>query len=283
MLLEKSPKIITGIFALLIYFILLGLLIFYFNTKEIEKPKHYVKKNENRIQVSISTAKTYTKPKTLEKVKKENKIKEKIKPKKTKEKIKPKKIKEKVKPKKSVKKKENKKITKDKVVKKRIKKQKKRVNKMSKKTTKSNKVKEKHKADTSDLFSNVKTKNNVHPKIKAATKEKITKKRTASDKIRDSLKKESKKDKGVENAYFSKVQSLLETWPAQSEFAGEKAIVRISVMPTGKFEFNVQTLSNNIMFNQELIAFLKQLQGIGLGRHHAGRNYEFDVEFIAKE
>jgi hypothetical protein len=29
--------------------------------------------------------------------------------------------------------------------------------------------------------------------------------------------------------------------------------------------------------------FLKQLQGIGFGRHNAGRTYEFEVEFSTKE
>ena len=76
---------------------------------------------------------------------------------------------------------------------------------------------------------------------------------------------------------------MLENWPAQSDFAGEKASVSISVKPTGQFTFKVTSASNNAAFNQGLKDFLRQLQRLGLGRHHANRSYTFNVEFIAKE
>ena len=283
-MLDKSPKIITGIIAFSIYFILLGLVVFYFNSKSFDKPKHYVKKNEHRIQVSLSTVKKTKKIKNNPRIKSKPKVKnpKKSKPKVKKE-LKKKRIKEKV-IKKPIKKKE---VKVKKIPKKIIKKKEKKIEqKIQKKLNKQKKVK------TIDLFTNIKTKDLVKsekkeklPKKKAEKKQKPIKKRTisASEHIRNTLKKQTIKDKGIENAYFSKVQTLLETWPAQSEFAGEKAVVRISVAPTGKFDFKVQTQSNNMDFNKELIAFLKQLQRIGLGKHHAGRNYEFNVEFIAKE
>jgi len=287
-MLEKSPKIITGIIAFLIYFILVGLVIYYFNTKSIDKPKHYVKKNEHRIQVSLSRAKSSKKIKN----KSSKKLKSKTEPIHkviSSKKIKPPKI-----SKPTAKKKIKKKIIKEKIVKKTIKKKEKKLKKISKKIIKKEekKVVKVKKVKTADLFTKIKTKNNVQHKKKEKpkkhipmVKQKLTKKRSssASDHIRNILKKQTMKDKGIENAYFSKVQALLETWPAQSEFAGQKAIVRISVKPTGKFDFKVQTESNNMQFNKELIAFLKQLQRLGLGRHQAGRSYEFNVEFIAKE
>ena len=277
-MLDKSPKIITGIMAFLIYFILLGLVIYYFNTKSIDKTKHYVKKNEHRIQVSLARVKSTKKIKPKSKTSLNPKSKQIPKSTSTK-KIKTPKISKPI-----VKKKLKKKIIKEKIVKKTINKKTPKINKAPTKLLKRKETKIKHKVSkkikTSDLFTKVKTKNNVKQK----KKEKLIQKRTskASEHIRELLKKQTIKDKGIENAYFSKVQALLQTWPAQSEFAGQKAIVRISVKPTGKFDFKVQTGSKNIQFNKELIAFLKQLQRLGLGRHKAGRSYEFNVEFIAK-
>lgn len=54
-MMERSPKLIWGVLALMIYFTLVGLLIFYFNTRHIDKSKHYVKKDEHRIQVALSS------------------------------------------------------------------------------------------------------------------------------------------------------------------------------------------------------------------------------------
>lgn len=303
----KYLRLVWGSIAFLIYFLLIGLLLFYFNHRDEEKPKHFVKKDEKRIQVtssapvkSIKVNTIIKKPKiekvNIEKPKSIKQPKQVVKPK-----SKPVKknvvIKEKVVKKKPVKKVDKKKdinTTKPKNIKinkpkEKIKIKKPKVEKPKKivKPIKQEKVKHKEKPKkiikASDLFSSVKVrKNDVNDKVKKKINIR-TKPISASQKIDNSLKEQKKSDAGIENAYFAKVQSLLETWPAQSDYAGERATVHIFVKPSGMFEFKVKSQSDNVDFNLGLIDFLMQLQKTGLGRHNAGKTYEFKVEFIAKE
>jgi protein TonB len=262
----KPSKLIPGALAIGIYFLLIGLLLFYFNTRSEEKSKHYVKKDEHRIQVSLSAPKKSVKSKHVKK-KSEVKTKKRVVHKKS---IKPKHRKI-----------AKKKIKKEKIVKKHIK----------KKDTNLTKRK-KHKR-VKDLFANVKTvkKKNLikisDKPIKIKSKNnfiKVTEKhKSASERINSSLKNQKSSDSGVENAYLAKVQSMLEGWPAQSEYAGQKVKVILYINPTGFFEFKLKRVSNNQDFNNGLTEYLKQLQEIGFGRHKGKRTYNFEAEFIAKE
>jgi len=264
----KSSTFISGLLAFGIYFILIGLLIFYFNTRDEKKSVRYVKKNENRIQVALSSPK---KPENKKAINPKPKVKPKSKPK---PKVKPK-AKPKPKPKKVIKKK----VTKEKVVKKVVKKKDQNLTKPKKKAL--------------DLFANVKTpkKKNIikvsDTPIKTRPKNdliKVTEKPvSASERISSSLKNQKSSDSGVENAYLAKVQSMLEGWPAQSEYAGEKVKVLLLIDPTGGFEFKLKRASNNENFNTGLIEYLEQLQTIGFGPHKGERTYQFEAEFIAKE
>jgi len=267
---HKLPKYFSGLLAFGIYFILIGLLVFYFNTRDEKKSVHYVKKDEHRIQVALSTPKQ---PKDKKAIDPKTKVKPKTKPKpKVKPKVKPK---PKPKPKKVVKKK----VIKEKIVKKVVKKKDENLTKPKKKAL--------------DLFANVKTpkkKNLIEvtdKPIKTISKNnliKVTDKPiSASERISSSLKVQKSSDSGVENAYLAKVQSMLEGWPAQSEYAGEKVKVLLLIDPTGGFEFKLKTASNNENFNAGLIEYLEQLQSIGFGRHRGARTYQFEAEFIAKE
>ncbi len=269
-MIKQSSTFISGFLAFGIYFLLIGLLIFYFNSRDEKKSVHYVKKDERRIQVALST------PKKLENKKAIN-PKPKVKPKpKPKPKVKPKvKPKPKTKPKKVVKKK----VIKEKVVKKVVKKKDENLTKPKKKAL--------------DLFANVKTPKKkklievTDKPIKTVPKNnliKVTDKHiSASERISSSLKQQQSSDSGVENAYLAKVQSMLEGWPAQSEYAGEKVKVILYINPTGFFEFKLKTASNNVNFNEGLTEYLEQLQDIGFGRHKGERTYQFEAEFIAKE
>jgi protein TonB len=272
MIIKKSSTFISGFLAFGIYFTLIGLLIFYFNTRDAKKSEHYVKKDEKRIQVSLSAPKKLEDKKVINskpKVKPKPKPKPKIKPK-----VKPK-PKPKLKPKKVIKKK----VLKEKVVKKVIKKKDQNLTKPKKKAL--------------DLFANVKTskKKNLivvsDKPIKTVPKNdliKVTDKPiSASERINSSLRNQKSSDSGVEDAYLAKVQSMLEGWPAQSEYAGEKVKVLLLIDPTGGFEFKVKSASNNENFNSGLIEYLEQLQTIGFGRHKGARTYKFEAEFIAKE
>jgi len=269
-MMDKSPKLIWGVLAFGIYFAMIGLLVFYFNTREEKKSVHYVKKDEKRIQVALSTPK---KPENKKALNPKPKVKPKPKPKpKVKPKVKPK---PKPKPKKVVKKK----VIKEKVVKKPVKKKDENLTKPKKKAL--------------DLFANVKTpkkKNLIEvtdKPIKTVPKNNLIevtdKPTTASERINSSLKDQKSSDSGVEDAYLAKVQSMLEGWPAQSEYAGEKVKVLLQIDPTGGFEFKLKTVSNNENFNTGLIEYLEQLQTIGFGRHKGERTYQFEAEFIAKE
>ncbi len=260
----KQSKFLSGALAIGIYFFVIGLLIFYFNTKTEDKVKNYVTKDEHRIQVAISNTQH----------KKHKVIKKKTKPK------------VKKKPKKNVKK-ETKKSTKKQIIKEKI---------VKKKTVKKkdvNKTKPKKKNHAKDLFSHIKTAKKkklitVSEKpIKSKSKNNLIKVSdnipSASERISNSLKNQKSKRSGVENAYLAKVQNLLEGWPAQSEYAGETVKVILYIQTSGFFEFKIKSASNNPNFNQGLTEYLEQLQEFGFGHHGGGRTYTFEAEFIAKE
>jgi len=267
-MIKKSSKLISGMLAFGVYFTIIGLLLFYFNTREEKKSVHYVKKDEHRIKVALSAPKKDKKPKV--KPKPRPKFKPKHKPK---QKIKPK-----IKPK--SKKEVKKKIIKEKVVKKSMKKKDENLTKPKKRKT-------------LDLFANVKIskKKNIieitDEPVKTTFKNDLIKvsdrPKSASERISSSLKIQKNSDSGVENAYFAKIEEKLKGWPAQTEYAGEMAKVWFKVQPNGSFEFKVITASNNEAFNTGLIAYLKQLQRLGFGHHKGGRAYELDVEFVATE
>ena len=260
----KHPSTaISGVLAFLAYFTILALLIIYFNTREDTKKEHYVKKNEKRIQVAIAAPKKVTAPKTKTKKKPKKKTKPKPKPK--------------TKPK--SKKTSSKKVIKEKVVKKKV------VKKKDLNVTKPKK-------HAKDLFKNVKTSKKKKLNIQVSDKPIKTKPKndlikvssmSASERINTSLHSGKKSDRGVENAYFAKVQSMLEDWPAQSDYAGEKAKVILYIEPSGYFKFRIVSHSRIPAFNEGLEAFLEQLQETGFGPHNAGRTYKFEAEFIAKD
>jgi len=275
-LFNKSSTFISGAFAIGIYVTLIVVLLFYFNTRDTKKSVHYVKKNDDRIRVTMASPKNKTKSKTKPSVKKKTPPKKKIEKKETR----------KTKKKETVKKQKDtrKKVIKEKIVKK-VKQKPKVVKKIPPKK-KVNKPK--------DLFANVSSSKKPPKKniIKVSSKPlkvkqnnliKVSNKPSASDLVSSSLKIQKKSDRGVENAYFALIEERLKGWPAQSDYAGEMAKVWIKVQPSGHFVFRVITASGNADFNTGLIAYLKQLQGIGFGPHKGSRAYELNVEFIAKE
>ncbi len=253
----KPSKLIPGAMAIGIYLVVVGLLAFYFNTRTVDQSKKYVQKDEHRIQVALSSS---SKPKSV------TKKKEKVKTKKKVEKKSVSKVKKSIK----------KKVIKEKIVKKKP---------VKKKKPKKN--------NTKDLFANVKApakKNiiNVTDKpIKAKPKHNFIRMTdnpvSATSRINNSLKNQKSKQSGVENAYLAKVQSLLEGWPAQAEYAGEKVKVILYIRPSGFFEFKIKSASRNPDFNRGLTEYLEQLQEFGFGQHNGGRTYNFEAEFIAKE
>lgn len=257
----KPSKLIPGALAIGIYLVVLGLLVFYFNSRSEDKSKKYVKKDEHRIQVSLSSsAKSKKVTKKKEKAKAIKKVQKKSTPK----------------PKKTTKKR----VIKEKIVKKKA---------VKKKVLKKPKPK---KNNTKDLFANVKApkKKNIikvsDKPVKSKPKKNLIKMtdkpKSATSRINNSLKDQKSKETGVESAYLAKVQSLLEGWPAQSDYAGEKVKVILYISPSGFFDFKIKSASRNEDFNRGLTEYLEQLQEFGFGRHKGGRVYNFEAEFIAK-
>ena len=277
---NRLPRYLTGSLAFGVYFLILALLIFYFNTKTRQESKHYVKKNEERIQVALSTPekkKSDTpQPKKQPAPKAEPKPKPAPKPK-------PKPA-PKPKPKETVKKPvEQKKVIKEKVVKKVIK----EPVKKDQNVTRPKKVNK-----PQNLFADI-TSSKPKETKKAAEKPverkpkldviKVKEKSSAAELVSSSLKVQQSSDRGVENAYLAKIEEKLKGWPAQSEYAGEKARVMIEVEPSGSFTYRVISASSIPEFNAGLNAYLKQLQRFGFGPHKGNRAYKLDVEFIATE
>ncbi len=242
-----SAKYRSGIYALLIYIILIISLFSYF-TASTEKPKsvHYVKKNDNQIAIGLSTAPTkqstpISKPKLKPKKQTKKKKKTNKKPKVTKAKKRPpKKI---SKPKKKIEKKDEK----------------------------------KPKPELKKLFENIKE-NKPSPQ----TKEISQVKDDANKHITSSMKNVQNKDKGIINKYFAKIEETLYYWPALSGFEGERAQVWLKIQKDGSFAFRLTKYSNNPDFNNGLIQYLKQLQRVGFARHQYKRPLEAKVEFITK-
>ena len=67
----KRPLILVwGVIAFAIYFFILGLLLFYFNTRNTEKPKHFVKKNYSVEKKTTSISVSLSPLKPIKEVKK---------------------------------------------------------------------------------------------------------------------------------------------------------------------------------------------------------------------
>lgn len=250
---------VTGVLAITVYVVILGLLFNYFNHHNEHKKIHFVKKNEERVVVAMSAPSSSTKVMNQKsKSKKEAKKKEHTNEKK------------KYKPKKKAKKKAKKKKLKKK---KKIKEKKPQKQKKQKIKKKSQNKKKSEKKKVNNLFDNIKEKK-PH---KSENKRKSSNNKNA---ISD---KRENKDRGIENSYLAKIQSTLEDWPAQGDFASEKVVIWLRIKSDGSFIFKLLSPSNNQDFNSGLIQYLKQLQKIGFDSHQSSKPYELNIEFIAKE
>ena len=94
--------------------------------------------------------------------------------------------------------------------------------------------------------------------------------------------KKVNKSRGIENAYFAKIQDTLRGWPAQNNFVGEKIRVELTVYASGMFNYKILSRSLNPEFNNALKSYLEQLKRFGFGPHHNPKPYKIIVEFIAK-
>jgi len=149
------------------------------------------------------------------------------------------------------------------------KKAKKIARKKSKKSTKHTKTKVTHsKPNTKNLFSKI-------------SKEVTQQSHSSSGNSGKSFNKVNKQS-GIVNRYFAKVQNKLRGWPAQSNFAGEKVSVELTIYSSGLFTYKILHRSINPQFNESLKNYLEQLKRIGFGAHSNPKPYKIIVDFIAK-
>ena len=256
-MMKLDSKLTSGLIAVGVYLGVLGLVFYYFGYHTSPPSKHYVTHSDKAIAVSLQTSNVHPKPRKAT-PKPKPKSKTSPKPKHTKPKPMVTKKPEKVAPKPKPKPK-------------------------PKKTPK--KIKPK------SLFSHVKTAQKSKPKPKPkATSIKPAKvtaqaRQKSSDKSkisRDALRKQKEHDKGIENRYLAGVQDKLYGWPPQSNFAGARITIGLTIHPDGHFDYVVLTPSSNPDFGRTIRRYLTQLKSIGFDPTPKGKTYEFKVEIVAK-
>ncbi len=249
-MMKLHPKYFSGIVAVAVYFGIIGLVFFYFGYRHETRSTHFVTKNAHAIAVTLQ-APTKTKTPAAKTVKSKSEPKPKSK----------KKHHSKPKPIQSP--------------------QNTHVKPVPKKTRK----KPPKRIRAKKLFSQVKTTQKTTPKPKKKPSEKPKRRTTkakSSQSIRDSLKRQKQRDKGIENRYLAGVQEKLYGWPTQTSFAGARVTIGLTIHPSGRFSYVVLQHSNNPDFDRTILRYLKQLQTTGFDPTPKGKEYAFKVEIVAK-
>ncbi len=89
------------------------------------------------------------------------------------------------------------------------------------------------------------------------------------------------RERGVVNAYIAKVKNQLNNWNAQSDYKGQSATIKITIMNSGHFRYTVRHSTSGAL-TKGLKRFLDQLNRIGLGVHRKSTPYIIEVTFRAK-
>lgn len=89
------------------------------------------------------------------------------------------------------------------------------------------------------------------------------------------------RERGVVNAYIAKVQKQLNNWNAQSNYKGQSATIKLTIMSSGHFRYTVRRSTSGAL-SHGLRTFLDQLNRIGLGRHNKSSPYIIEVTFRAR-
>ena len=89
------------------------------------------------------------------------------------------------------------------------------------------------------------------------------------------------RERGVVNAYIAKVKNQLNNWNAQSDYKGQSATIKITIMNSGHFRYTVRHSSSGEL-TKGLKRFLDQLNRIGLGVHRKSTPYIIEVTFRAR-
>jgi hypothetical protein len=288
-------KVTSGILAIGIYLALLFLILLYYNVHKI-KSKNYVEKNANRVTVTLvnSDKTVFNKSSKITIPKKPTPKRHHIKrvkyhavasaiPKKTK-------IKQIVPSKKSIQ--ESKKIVKANV--KREQERKRRLARIKREKEKKKRERlarikrEKEKKERSkNLFSSIKIHNSPRkePRRVHTSESRVRHTSRVVDRIKNTHQNgrvsNRNRERGIVNAYIAKVKQQLNNWNAQSNYKGQSATIKLTIMSSGHFRYRVRHSSSGEL-TRGLKRFLDQLNRIGLGQHHKSTPYIIEVTFRAK-
>ena len=97
-----------------------------------------------------------------------------------------------------------------------------------------------------------------------------------------SVKQPTVRQQGVENRYLAGVQERLYGWPTQPGFVGAKITIGLTILPNGRFTYEVLTPSSNPEFNRTITRYLDRLRRSGFDPTPGGRSYAFKVDIVAK-
>ncbi len=138
-----------------------------------------------------------------------------------------------------------------------------------------------------NLFSSVRTHNSPRkePRIVHSSESRVRHTSRVVDRIRDTHQSgrvsNRNRERGVVNAYIAKVERQLNNWNAQSNYKGQSATIKLTIMSSGHFRYRVRHSSSGEL-TRGLKRFLDQLNRIGLGQHHKSTPYIIEVTFRAK-
>jgi hypothetical protein len=138
-----------------------------------------------------------------------------------------------------------------------------------------------------NLFSSVRTHNSPRkePRIVHSSESRVRHTSRVVDRIRDTHQSgrvsNRNRERGVVNAYIAKVERQLNNWNAQSNYKGQSATIKLTIMSSGHFRYRVRHSSSGEL-TRGLKGFLDQLNRIGLGQHHKSTPYIIEVTFRAK-
>ena len=159
------------------------------------------------------------------------------------------------------------------------------------------KPKPKHvpKKTAKDLFSSVKTKDVTKRPVKQRPKpvfvphkspSSIKHNSSISDKIKNTHQSgrtsNRNRDKGIKNAYVSKVKRHLNNWNADSVHKGKRVTLKLTIYSSGKFSYTILSGGDSNM-KKSLSRFLDRLNRMGqLGRHSKSSPYSIKVNFTVR-
>ena len=150
-----------------------------------------------------------------------------------------------------------------------------------------------------DLFSSVKTKDVTSRPVKRTPKPVVKRpvvvpkapstikhNSSISDRIKSTHQSgrtsNANRDKGIKNAYISKIKRHLNNWNADSTHKGKRVSLKLTIYSSGKFSYTILS-GGDAGMKRSLSQFLDRLNRMGqLGRHSKSSPYSIKVNFTVR-